>query len=298
MGPDPAVVGVRRTRERGVRAVVTDTTTQPGPVGHRHRRRPSRRVRLRRTIAGVLVLLVAAVLTIRVVGTGRDADPRSGTAGAARTAAPPAASTPTSTPGNEDGSAGSETAAPARTSVPQSGTGSLHVVTAPTVANDVSGRTVRYTVEVEGGLGVDDAEVAHTVQSVLLAERGWQRVDGVRFVNVTAAQARAGADVDIRVTLASPALTDKLCAPMRTLSQVSCWNGERSVLNFRRWALGDDSYGTDVARYRIYQVNHEVGHGLGHQHRPCPGRGKRAPVMVQQTLDLGGCKPWPYPSGA
>ncbi len=85
---------------------------------------------------------------------------------------------------------------------------------------------------------------------------------------------------------------------MQTLSQVSCWNGTRSVLNFRRWALGDDSYGSDIARYRVYQVNHEVGHGLGHQHKQCPGKGKRAPVMVQQTLDLGGCKAWPFPSGA
>ena len=96
----------------------------------------------------------------------------------------------------------------------------------------------------------------------------------------------------------NPGVSRALDPVLRTLSQVSCWNGERSVLNFRRWALGDDSYGTDVARYRIYQVNHEVGHGLGHQHRMCPGKGKRAPVMVQQTLDLGGCKPWPYPSGA
>ena len=112
------------------------------------------------------------------------------------------------------------------------------------------------------------------MQSVLLDPKGWQKVDGVRFVNVTPAQAAKGAHVDVRVTLASPGLTDRLCAPMRTLSQVSCWNGERSVLNFRRWALGDDSYGSDVALYRVYQVNHEVGHGLGHQHRTCPGQGQ------------------------
>ena len=68
---------------------------------------------------------------------------------------------------------------------------------------------------------------------------------------------------------------------------MSCWNAGRSVLNLKRWRLGDDSYGKDVDLYRVYQINHEVGHGLGHQHRSCPGKNERAPVMVQQTLSLG-----------
>jgi hypothetical protein len=219
-----------------------------------------------------------------------------GSAARATTSAPTSLGA-TQSPNNEDGSSTTETATADATKVPQNGNGKITVVSVPHAAVAASGRTVKYTVEIEGGLGVDPAEVGATVQSILLDPQGWQKVDGVRFVNVTPAQAAKGARVDVRVTLASPGLTDKLCAPMRTLSQVSCWNGERSVLNFRRWALGDDSYGSDVARYRIYQVNHEVGHGLGHQHRLCPGKGKRAPVMVQQTLDLGGCKPWPYPSG-
>jgi Protein of unknown function (DUF3152) len=97
---------------------------------------------------------------------------------------------------------------------------------------------------------------------------------------------------------ASPTLTDQLCHPLRTLSQVSCWNGTRSVLNLRRWLLGDDSYGTDVARYRVDQVSHEVGHGLGYGHRSCPAPGRRAPVMVRQTLSLQVCEAWPHPTGA
>jgi hypothetical protein len=264
----------------------------------RHRRRPSRQVRLRRTITGAVILLLVAVVTVRLT-TGDDTT-RLDAAGSAAQATTSVSSSPstTQTPNNEDGSSTTETSTAGATTVPQRGNGTITVVSVPHAAVAATGRTVRYTVEVEGGLGVDPAEVGATVQSILLDPRGWQKVDGVRFVNVTPEQAAKGAHVDVRVTLASPGLTDKLCAPMRTLSQVSCWNGERSVLNFRRWALGDDSYGSDVARYRIYQVNHEVGHGLGHQHRMCPGKGKRAPVMVQQTLDLGGCKPWPYPSGA
>ena len=264
----------------------------------RHHRRPSRRVRLRRTITGAVLLILLVVVTVRLT-TGDD-EPLLDAAGSvsrATTSAPTTASA-TQTPNNEDGSSTTETAKVGAPKVPQNGNGKITVVSVPPAAVATTGRTVKYTVEIEGGLGVDPAQVAATVQSVLLDPKGWQKVDGVRFVNVTPAQAARGAHVDVRVTLASPGLTDRLCAPMRTLSQVSCWNGERSVLNFRRWTLGDDSYGSDVALYRVYQVNHEVGHGLGHQHRSCPGKGKRAPVMVQQTLDLGGCKPWPYPSGA
>jgi Protein of unknown function (DUF3152) len=213
-------------------------------------------------------------------------------------------STPSSAPSvtapadEADGSRGGAVLPVAPGTVPQRGNGRISVLTVPGPASTAAGRVVRYTVEMEGGLGVDAAQVARTVRSVLLDTRGWQREDHVRFVNVSPAQADRGEAVDIRVTLASPALTNRLCHPLRTLSQVSCWNGTRSVLNLRRWLLGDDSYGTDVARYRVYQVSHEVGHGLGHGHRSCPAPGRRAPVMVQQTLSLQGCRPWPYPTGA
>jgi hypothetical protein len=126
---------------------------------------------------------------------------------------------------------------------------------------------VRYTVEIEDGLGVDAAKVAGTVCGVLLGRRGWQPKDHVRFVNVSPAQAARGAMVDIRVTLTGPALTDRLCLPLRTMSQMSCWTGTRSVLTLRRRRTDDDSYGHDVSRYRVDQVNHEVGHGLRHGHR-------------------------------
>jgi hypothetical protein len=45
-------------------------------------------------------------------------------------------------------------------------------------------------------------------------------------------------------------------------------------------------------------VNHETGHWLGHGHLGCGGAGRLAPVMMQQSKGLDGCKhnPWPLAS--
>jgi hypothetical protein len=141
---------------------------------------------------------------------------------------------------------------------------------------------------VEIGLPVDDVAFAAEVSAILDDQRGWGR-HGHRFERVSAAT------YDFRVVLASPVLTDQLCAPLATEGEVSCRNGDDVVLNALRWCVGAESYGDDVAAYRQYLVNHEVGHRLGRRHEPCPGPGLPAPVMMQQTLGLGECLPNPWP---
>jgi hypothetical protein len=207
---------------------------------------------------------------------------------------PEPAATPT--PGSTGSSAKGATA----TTVVERGSGTMTAVAVPAKALGTvppTGRTVRWTLETEGGLGVDTTALATTVATVLADPRGWQTKDGVRFVNVPPAEAAQGAPVDLRITLASPDTTDRLCAPLQTRGQVSCHNGGRVVLNARRWILGAQAYGTDLAGYRTYLVNHEVGHGLGHGHAYCGGAGKVAPVMMQQTYGLKGCTAWPWPTG-
>jgi hypothetical protein len=191
---------------------------------------------------------------------------------------------------------------PVTTSTPgvvEKGDGSFTVLPVPEDAvrtHPTTGRVVRYTLEVEGGLGVNTDEFTTTVVSVLTDARGWEPVDGVRFVGISPDDAKAGTKPDLRILLASPDTTDRLCAPLETRGQVSCHNAGQVVLNLRRWVLGADAYGTDLTGYRTYLVNHEVGHGIGHAHAYCGGAGKVAPVMMQQTYGLKGCTAWPWPS--
>ncbi|GAA2877749.1 hypothetical protein GCM10010517_39410 [Streptosporangium fragile] len=178
---------------------------------------------------------------------------------------------------------------PLRVKVPPSATGRYAVARGedpPPPRSKKKGTVIRYIVEVERGLPFDTEEFADEVHRILNDPRGWK----YRFKRVSRGP------VKIRVSLSSPGTADRHCLPMQTLGVLSCWNRGRAVINAMRWNEGTQGYGRDVASYREYVINHEVGHGLGHGHVPCPGPGRRAPVMLQQTKSLYGCRPNPWPS--
>lgn len=66
------------------------------------------------------------------------------------------------------------------------------------------------------------------------------------------------------------------------------WKGATPTWNNAKQSLRD---------YRHMVVNHEVGHWLDNRHAYCGGKGKKAPVMQQQSVNLG-CEPhqWPLDS--
>ena len=176
---------------------------------------------------------------------------------------------------------------------PQSGDGTYRVVPgSQEPPKGSSGTVVKYIVEVERGLPFDGAEFAKAVHKTLNDPRSWGHGGRMQFERVD------HGSVPIRVSLTSADLTDRMCYPLRTFGRVSCWDGVRAVINAERWGLGAETYGKDILSYREYVINHEVGHGLGHDHVHCPRPGALAPVMVQQTKSLEGCKPnpWPYPN--
>lgn len=173
--------------------------------------------------------------------------------------------------------------------VPDSAGGKLAVVPG-SVAAPGKGKVLRIRVEVERGLDVDTTKFAAFVMATLNDSRSWGHGGRYTF-------ARTSGTADLRVVLASPNLSARMCRPLNTGGTLSCANGTTAILTTYRWVRGTPDYGTDRSGYRRYLVNHEVGHTLGHHHEYCAGKGKRAPVMMQQTKGLKGCtkNSWPYP---
>lgn len=156
-----------------------------------------------------------------------------------------------------------------------------------------AGALLRYRVRVERGTGQDPEEFAEFVDDTLADKRSWIAGGDVRLQRVSSGS------YDFTVFLATPATTDRLCAPLPTNGFTSCRQGDNVVVNLARWVRGVSHWDAGMATYRRYVVNHEVGHRLGHGHVRCPGKGEPAPVMQQQSLKLAGCtgNAWPYLDG-
>ncbi|MFC0628196.1 DUF3152 domain-containing protein [Kribbella deserti] len=168
-------------------------------------------------------------------------------------------------------------------------TGRLAIVSGGTKAKSEKNK-LTYRLEIEHGLSFSGPGVAEAIHRTLTDERGWQSAHPVNFERTD------GPDPDLRIIVATPTLTDKLCEPLDTGGQVSCRVEDRVVLNAKRWAYAVPHYQGKIDLYRAYMVNHEVGHALGFGHSTCAADGKPAPVMMQQTKGLGGCLPNPWPT--
>jgi uncharacterized protein DUF3152 len=162
------------------------------------------------------------------------------------------------------------------------------------------GRLYRFDLQVENGItGVDLKQFETVVMTALSDRQSWTATGQLALQRVS-----SGA-VDFHISLVTSMSVRALCGyslPVET----SCYDGgdSRVVLNVARWVRGALVYASDLTTYRIYAVNHEVGHALGHNHAHQCLKNGLAPVMMQQTIgtrttsgQICQANPWPYPAG-
>ncbi|GLY29785.1 DUF3152 domain-containing protein [Kineosporia sp. NBRC 101731] len=181
---------------------------------------------------------------------------------------------------------------------PRSGSGRWRTASREARVAGDRGPLRRYRVAVERGItGVRIEDFADRVTKTLADGRGWTVTGEVRLQRVGPQD-----PYDFTIYLATPGTRDELCgdaAAGEVDEYTSCRNGPSVVLNVARWVHGVPGYGASLGTYRSYMINHETGHALGHHHELCPGPGRKAPVMEQQTLGLHGCvaNGWPVVRG-
>ena len=252
-------------------------------------------------VATVAALMSSTSVRRQVVGAP---------AHAPRKAAPPVASPSFTLKKDAPGGSVNDTvlkaaALPAGAAYTAKGDGTFRVLkgTSPTVGH---GQLYRYSVEVENGIkNVDLVQYENLVVSTLSDPRSWSG-HGVALKRVDSGP------IDFRVSLTSSLTVRNLCG-YDIKVETSCYAPagpatpvNRVVFNVARWVRGSAAYVGDLAMYRIYMINHEDGHALGHQHAHQCLPGGLAPVMMQQTFGLRSAttqalcqaNPWPYPPGA
>jgi hypothetical protein len=160
-----------------------------------------------------------------------------------------------------------------------------------------SGTLRRFKVAVEKSLHQGNGgDFADEIDRTLGDSRSWIAGRQFRLQRVPSAAAS-----EFTIYLASARTSTKLCGAggLSTDGFSSCQLPGQVVINADRWEDAVPHYDAPLETYRAYAVNHEVGHQLGHGHEACPGKGRAAPVMQQQTYGLRGCvaNAWPYIDG-
>jgi hypothetical protein len=163
---------------------------------------------------------------------------------------------------------------------------------APTPAGAKTGvDVISYSVRGKGNVSNLESFAARAVRTYA-DPRGWSLGGSVRFERV----ADGG---DFTLWLSADALMSTFGGACDVIW--SCRNGRNVVINEDRWLGASEAFlagGGTLDEYRDMVVNHETGHWLGFGHAQCPGPGKAAAVMQQQSMALGGCafNSWPLSS--
>lgn len=149
-------------------------------------------------------------------------------------------------------------------------------------------RVVRYHVETRGTITTSVKTFRALANQTLNDPRGW-RSSGIEFRQV----AKGGSMTLVLSSAGAVPSFSSACS-----STWSCRVGRYVIINQERWKHASPAWNAakqGLRGYRHMVVNHESGHFLGLGHASCPGPGKLAPVMMQQSKSRNGCRfnPWP-----
>ncbi|MDA9712332.1 DUF3152 domain-containing protein [Acidimicrobiaceae bacterium] len=148
---------------------------------------------------------------------------------------------------------------------------------------------INFNLKIESTLQLKVDCIGKLIASILNDSRGWIKVTEKEFQLVD------NVESEFEFIFASPEKTDELCYPLETNGIYSCRNEQQIIINFFRWVNGAIDFGSDLETYRLYLINHEVGHILEWGHVGCPKEGALAPVMMQQSKSTMGCEPYGWP---
>jgi len=163
------------------------------------------------------------------------------------------------------------------------GAGTWHLVPGSTPVRGSGPEVFTYTVEVEDGLQPVEADQAFAaaVDAALGDPRSWTGGGQFQLQRVDTGTPSFRVSLTSQLTIRTPGR----CGWEIPL-EASCynrWADQRVMLNDARWIRGATAYAGDLDTYRVYAINHEVGHALGRGHEPCPQTGALAPIMMQQS---------------
>ena len=159
----------------------------------------------------------------------------------------------------------------------------------PNETSDYSKRFYNISIQVQSGLALNPNCLSEMIIGILNDPRGWSTIENRVFQTVDSEYS------DLNIIFANPETVDQLCYPLQTNGIYSCRNERNVVINMFRWTSGAKDFYDNLSTYRIYLINHEVGHYLGWGHTDCPSETALAPVMMQQSKGTEGCIPngWP-----
>lgn len=205
--------------------------------------------------------------------------------------AKPAPSLPVTTPSGSPGPIPNGTynlaaaALPPGAAFTAKGKDTWHLVKGTTAPMGNGPTKFTYAIEVEDGIGdsQSDQDFATAVDHTLADPRSWIGSGKYTLQRVDTGTPSFAVSLTSQLTVRE----DALCG-WEIQFEASCFapDQHRVAIDDARWTRGSVPANGDLGLYRIYAINHEIGHALGYVHQPCAINGGLAPVMMQQSWSI------------